>query len=244
MYHNIAEETGFNTVSVQNFINHMECLAEQNYNVVSFDLYTSLINENKLIPGTIALTFDDAYTSFAEIVIPILEKYKYPAIVFVPVSFVGKYNEWDQQLSDKKIPVLSWEKLKAITDNSLITIGAHGFSHQALSALSPDEIMYEIAESKKLIEQELHAGVDYFSYPYGQNRHFNSFAVNCLMENGYKAACSTNWNNHNAAKSIFKLNRIEIEPGDTVADFQKKIKIKFHIKYFKQLVKNVLAKLR
>lgn len=242
MYHNIAEETGFNTVSTQNFINHIKYLAEQNYNVVSFDLYTRLINENKLTPNTIALTFDDAYTSFAEIVIPVLERYRYPAIVFVPVGFVGKYNEWDQQFSDKKIPVLSWEKLKAITGNSLVTIGAHGFSHRPLSALSPDEITYEIAESKKLIELELHTRVDYFSYPYGQYKHFNSFAVDCLREKGYKAACSTNWNNHNTAKSIFKLNRIEIEPGDTVAVFQKKLKSKFHIKYFKQMVKNVLAK--
>ena len=243
MYHNIAEEAGFNTVSRQNFINHMAYLAEQHYNVVSFDLYISLIKENKLTPGTITLTFDDAYASFDEIVIPVIEKFRYPAIVFVPVGFVGKFNEWDKQLSDKKIEILSWGKLKAIASNSLVTIGAHGFSHRALSTLSGNEIAYEIAESKKLIEQELHTRVDFFSYPYGQYRHFNSFAVNYLREKGYKAACSTNWNNHNTANTIFKLNRIEIEPGDTVADFQKKLTAKFHIKYFKQRMKNVLAKL-
>jgi peptidoglycan/xylan/chitin deacetylase (PgdA/CDA1 family) len=221
----------------------MEFLAKQNYNVISFDLYTSLIEENKLTQGTIALTFDDAYSSFSEIVLPVLEKYKYPAIVFVPVGFTGKYNEWDRQISDKKIAVLSWEKLRDITSNSLVTIGAHGYSHRALSALSPDEIAFEIVESKKLLEHELQKTVNYFSYPYGQYRDFNSFAVNCLKENGYKAACSTNWNKHNNGKSVLKLNRIEIEPGDTVAIFQKKLTAKFHIKYFKQKIKNVLSKL-
>ena len=243
MYHNIAEDSGFNTVSIENFTKQMAYLAEQNYNVVSFDLYTRLVMENKLPRSTIALTFDDAYTSFLEIVIPVIERYKYPAIIFVPVGFVGSYNEWDRQLSKKKIAILSWEKLRTITSNSLVTIGAHGFSHRALATLSKKEINYEISESKKILEQELQTTIDFFSYPYGQYQHFNSSAINYLQEKKYKAACSTNWSNHNTSKSIFKLNRIEIEPGDTIVDFKKKLTAQYHIKYFKQKVKNVLAKI-
>ena len=239
MYHNMGDESGFNTIAKQNFIDQLDYLKTKNYTVVSFDTYIDHILKKSLDRDTVTFSFDDAYKSFADIAVPVLEQYHYPAILFIPAGFVGKYNQWDENLTAIKIPVMSWHELASVSANPLVTIGSHGLSHQALSSLSESEIEKEIAESKKMIEANLNISICYFSYPYGQFKHFNSAAIDALKKNNYRAACSTNWDRYNSAATIYKLNRIEVEPDDTLNDFQKKISGRHHIKHFKQIIKNL-----
>jgi peptidoglycan/xylan/chitin deacetylase (PgdA/CDA1 family) len=194
------------------------------------------------VKNIVTITFDDAYKSFFSQAIPVLTQYNYPAILFIPVGFVGQYNVWDSHLTDLRIPILSWDELNAISEIPFVRLGSHGLTHRPLSSLKHDEIFNEIAGSKKIIEEKLQIQVDYFSYPYGQYKHFNKNAIDALKKCDYKAACSTNWGRNNSTNDLYKLNRIEIEPKDSLHIFQEKLSRKFHIKRFKQIVKNVLHK--
>lgn len=66
----------------------------KNCNVVSLSALLELIEQGKEIPpGTVALTFDGGYEDFYRNAFPILQRFKLPATVFLPTSFIGT-NNW------------------------------------------------------------------------------------------------------------------------------------------------------
>lgn len=62
---------------------------------------------------------------------------------------------------------LSWEQIIELSNDDLVTIGAHTVSHKPLSKLSETEARKEIEDSKKLIEEKINKPVNHFAYPYG-----------------------------------------------------------------------------
>lgn len=90
MYHNIAEEPGFNTVSIANLKSQLEYLLKNNFKIVPLDVYLKSLDKKHNNPNTIVLTFDDAYTSFNEQVLPLLVELNVPATTFIPTGFIGK----------------------------------------------------------------------------------------------------------------------------------------------------------
>ncbi len=63
--------------------------------------------------------------------------------------------------------VMSWDDLRALTRDPLVTIGAHTIGHYALAKLSGDEALRQMVESVRRIEHELGRPCRHFSYPYG-----------------------------------------------------------------------------
>jgi len=241
MYHNIDIEEGFNTVSKSNFIRQIQFLKDNKFDFVQIETYVELIKENNLLKNNVTITFDDAYESYLNIVLPILEEHNIPSTVFVPVNFINKFNEWDRAITTPIFKILDPEKLNFLANNTLVTIGSHGMSHSSLGTLSKEKIIFEISESKKKLEQMLNVPIRYFSFPYGQKKDINAIAIGTLKDNGYLAACSTNWNRFNSPNDLFCLNRIEIEPNDDPGSFERKVRSKYHPKFFKQVIKNLLS---
>jgi peptidoglycan/xylan/chitin deacetylase (PgdA/CDA1 family) len=108
MYHHIAEQPGFNTVSRLHFQEQMDWLSQNKYEVVTMDAYVQGLRSGQLPPNRVTITFDDAYISYKEIALPILRSHGFPSTVFVPTNFVGKSNVWD----DGAIPIMDWQALK------------------------------------------------------------------------------------------------------------------------------------
>ncbi len=62
---------------------------------------------------------------------------------------------------------LSWDEVRGLDANPLVTIGAHTLTHPALSQIGEAEASYEMAESRRVIAQELGERPRHFAYPYG-----------------------------------------------------------------------------
>ena len=62
---------------------------------------------------------------------------------------------------------MDWTQLKKLASDPLVTIGAHSFTHPALSRLSESEAYHEIAQSKSVLETALERPVTHFAYPFG-----------------------------------------------------------------------------
>jgi len=62
--------------------------------------------------------------------------------------------------------MMTWEDLRSL-DPGLITIGSHTLSHPILPRLTPDELEFELRESRHLLEQRLNRAVEFFCYPNG-----------------------------------------------------------------------------
>ena len=62
---------------------------------------------------------------------------------------------------------MSWDELRELAQDPLVTIGAHTKSHFALAKLPEADTRAEIADSVARIERELGRPCRHFSYPYG-----------------------------------------------------------------------------
>ncbi len=63
--------------------------------------------------------------------------------------------------------IMSWDELRTLAADPLVTIGAHTHRHVAVVGLSEGEARAEIAESVERIARELGRPCRHFSFPYG-----------------------------------------------------------------------------
>lgn len=167
MYHDVVKERGKHSVwfdtTEEEFEQQMNSLAVQGISAISLDqLYRHLTAGEPVPEKSIVLTFDDNYQGFYDVALPILERYQFPAAMFVHTKFVG----------DKKgyHPKMDWPTLKTLVANKLITIGSHTVTHpDDITKLSLEEQQKELADSKATLEQELGKPIPYLAYPDGKN---------------------------------------------------------------------------
>ena len=237
MYHNVDEKAGFNTVSAENFERQLRYV-QQHWQLTDMNTY---VRECHTHPNLATVTFDDAYSCIITHVLPIIQELDIPITVFVPVSFIGKHNEWDKNLSDyQKINILSWSEIEKLSQDSHITFGSHGMSHTSFGKLSGNQIESELKESKEILETHLQRKVDYFAFPYGQRKDFGCATPELLYEVGYKAAMTTLWRRHNRSENSYLLRRIEVKPTDNMADFQRFMSRKIDFRFIKQEIKSLI----
>jgi hypothetical protein len=62
----------------------------------------------------------------------------------------------------------SWEELRELTRDQLITIGGHTVTHPSLRDLEEDRAIAEIINGRRRLEAQLDIAVSHFAYPYGE----------------------------------------------------------------------------
>lgn len=236
MYHNIGHTPGFYTVAADAFRQQMQYVSEH-YSVVDADTYIATIQQTgRNNPRQVAVTFDDAYSSYAELAMPVMEQFKVPSALFVSTDFLGKTNEWDAPKN--RHPIMTGHGLQLAAQNPLVTIGAHSKSHRPLARVMPEELTTELIESKRILEQLITIPVHYLAYPFGQpSIDLNRRVIDAVKQAGYRAAFSTDYAIANRQKDCFALHRIEVSPKDSLEDFKARFK-PFQVRYFKQQLKN------
>jgi len=90
---------------------------------------------------------------------------------------------------------LSWEHLKEMSHDRIVTIGAHGKNHMALSALNESDAFEEILGSKKRLEEQLQIKINHFAYPYGSENEFTKRDVKFVARAGFKTAVTIHQGN-------------------------------------------------
>ncbi len=63
--------------------------------------------------------------------------------------------------------MLTWDELREMARDPLVTIGAHGVTHRRLSRLDDESARRELADGRARIEAELGRPVRHLAYPYG-----------------------------------------------------------------------------
>lgn len=62
---------------------------------------------------------------------------------------------------------LSWDELKQLSHDPLVTIGSHSVRHVPLNRLSSNDLEHELMASKIKIESHLNQTVQHFAFPFG-----------------------------------------------------------------------------
>ncbi len=179
MYHDILpKKEVFFDVTPKELAADFELIKSKGLTPISLDqLIIHLRTGSPLPEKPILLSFDDGYGGHYEYVFPLLKKYKYPAVFSVYTKNMG--------INTGRSHV-TWEQLKTMTADSLVTIAAHSKTHPPdLTKLSTEELLLEIVESKKLLEENLGKSIQYFTYPTGKN---DARVRKIVRESGYIAA--------------------------------------------------------
>lgn len=155
----------------------------------------------------VLLTFDDGYVNNLTEALPVLEAERCPATVFVLPGRFGGTNEWDQaHLPEaQRDPLMTLEQMKALTDSAWVTLGSHGMVHRKVSALSDDEIRYELQESYRILQSELgDRFLPVFAYPWGD---YSEHAIALLEESPYRFAFTVENGQWRGGLDRFKIPR-------------------------------------
>jgi peptidoglycan/xylan/chitin deacetylase (PgdA/CDA1 family) len=108
--------------------------------------------------------------------------------------------------------LMSWDEIRAIAKNPLVTIGAHTVNHYNLKRLFEDKARREINDVSKILEIELGERPRHMAYPYGYAKAVGSREVALAREAGYVSAVTTRHGvlHANHAGHLHALPRISV----------------------------------
>lgn len=88
---------------------------------------------------------------------------------------------------------MSGDQAREMSQNKLVTIGAHTVNHLALRKLSESDAFAEMAESKKVLEKIISKPVKHFAYPYGTPNECGRREFALAGQTGFVSAVTMNY---------------------------------------------------
>ena len=86
---------------------------------------------------------------------------------------------------------LSWEQIIELSKDELVTIGGHTVNHLALNQLSEKEIINEILEANRIIEDKINRKIEHFAYPFGSRSEIMQHEFDIVKKLHFKTATTT-----------------------------------------------------
>ncbi|WP_051332485.1 polysaccharide deacetylase family protein [Cucumibacter marinus] len=127
---------------------------------------TDAIDKGTLPDRPVAITFDDGLADFEQHALPILDRFGFPATLYVAAGYVGGTARWLSDLGEGDRPMMDWQGIAGLKHRN-VEVGAHTLTHPQLDLLSPREARHEIHGGKRLIEDKTGMKVRSFAYPHG-----------------------------------------------------------------------------
>ncbi len=111
--------------------------------------------------------------------------------------------------------IMSWDDIRALAEDPLVTIAAHTCNHFALAKLPLEDATREIADSMARVSEELGKPCRHFSYPYGDEGSAGDREFEIARSLGVETAVTTRKGliNQSHAKAMTALPRLSLN-GD------------------------------
>ncbi len=191
---------------------HLAWLRRHGYMCVSLQEAVEMIQGRRpMADKAVALTFDDGFRDVLTRAVPILERARAPATLFVVAGRLGVPEPfpWLEHPTRFDRP-LTWEELQALAGHPLVSVGSHAWSHRRLSGLPVDEQERDIVQSKAALERHLGRPVRWFAYPYGHAGSFSDETIGCLQRLGFEAAFANIMGVNRVGDSPWMLKRTRV----------------------------------
>lgn len=217
MYHSVSEQAAPKyrpfAVSPVLFTQHLEYLGQQAYIPITVTQLIHARDGKAALPEKpVLLTFDDGMQDFYTEALPILQKYRFPATLYVVAGYMNSTSRWLQHEGEANRLMLTWEQLIEI-DASGIECGGHTLSHPQLDMIPLSRAREEIVRCKQILEEHLGHEIHSLAYPYG---YFNSAIKQEVQAAGYTSACTVKHEMCSEMTDRFALTRLMVEPTTRV----------------------------
>jgi len=194
-------------VSPDKFESQMDYLSSHGYTTISLDTLFAIFSKQVSSPSKpIVLTFDDGYIDFYTTVYPILRRFNFHAVSFIPTGLIGGSY------------YMNWSQIKEIAQSGLVTFENHTSSHANLAGLSYDQALKQMVDSKNELQSQTGYPVNFIAYPYGIS---NSLVQQAASAAGFVGALGT-W--YGKADGIYmNMPRIKVSGFWSIEEFASRI---------------------
>ncbi|MGQ7248825.1 poly-beta-1,6-N-acetyl-D-glucosamine N-deacetylase PgaB [Halomonas sp. V046] len=217
-YHDIRDRVASNgdpdqfAISTQNLTRQFDWLRDNEFNVVSLDQVISASEGGQpLPPNPVMLSFDDGLESFYTHLFPLLQAYRYPAVVAVVTNWIENPETAVEYGSETFTSdnFMTWDQVREMSDSGLVEIASHSHDLHRGTLANPqgnslpaattreylpqaadyeddaqylDRIQADLNRSAELIEQHTGKAPRVMVWPYGAySRTTNTLAINAGM---------------------------------------------------------------
>ena len=177
-------------------------------------------------PGkTLAVTFDDGYSSVIERAFPMLSRLGLPGTVFVPTALFGRpgpmcwpgTDRWLGTPHEDRLRSMSWSDLESLADAGW-EVGSHARTHSRLTQLDDEPLEAELRGSRADCEDRLGRPCRSIAYPYGD---VDARVVRAARRAGYTAAAALPMRLHR--RRPLEWPRVGIYRNDPFPRFKAKV---------------------
>ena len=192
-FHKIGEPPpgGWTTwfyIPEETFIRQLTYLEANGWQVIDQSRFLKGLEDPESLPRRSALlTFDDGYRSMRTVALPLLKRFGFPSILFVPTNYIGGRDTFGSGRNPSEL-ICDWDDLKVLESEG-ISIQSHGASHRHFSEMNLEEQKAELLHSKAALEDGLGHPVEIFAFPYGDDGANPEALRKELEQAGYRAAC-------------------------------------------------------
>jgi len=224
-YHTLKQQ------DVGRFERQMAYLATKCCTVKVSEIMTAPPNGSKVIVGVM---FDDAFVSFRDNALSILQKYRLPAAVSVPTGNLGKPPNWalEGDCHDADEIVMNEEQLVEL-DKTGYEILSHTVSHPDLTRIDDVKLEDELERSKQTLERIVGRDIIAVCYPHGAH---NDKVCKAAERLGYQIGFCVEPYSVDSSPNSFQIGRFKVSPTDSILKFKLKLIGAYEIvKYFRRL---------
>ncbi len=174
-----------------------------------------------------AVTFDDGFANFRHDVLPLLERYRIPATLFVATRYVDShepypFDHWGLK-NQGRVPSIAWRpitwaELGECLESSLVSVGSHSHSHYNAINLGAEQLAEEAVVSRESLKTHLGAvHSSCYAYPYGASRlgQVTPAYMEAVRKAGYSMAVTTDLGLAGPNTPRFQIPRVEVHTYDS-----------------------------
>ena len=172
------------------------------------DLKVTVIAPEAIASGqpparSVALTFDDGYSSHYEIAFRLMAEFSVSGTFFLITSRVGTGEFLDWRMATEMA-------------RAGMRFGSHAHKHVVLTTLNQQRLKEELRVSRRMLQDRLSCAIQVLAVPYGFcDRH----VLDAAWESGYQAVCTSRpWP---AQEGERVLPRVAVSLQTSVREFQK-----------------------
>jgi peptidoglycan/xylan/chitin deacetylase (PgdA/CDA1 family) len=163
--------------------------------------------------GGVVVTFDDGYRDFADAALPLLVRYRVPAVLYLATGLVAEEGGGREGIS--------WSALREAVATGLVAVGSHTHSHADLSRAAPEVCEEEMRRSKGLIEERLGVACRHFAHPYA----VTSPAADRAARRYFDSAAPHAWRTNRRGRiDPYRLGRTPVLRSDGRALFRARVR--------------------
>lgn len=241
MYHSVSENLfgkshpyfQINTTP-EVFAQQMRWLRCAGYHSLSVTELLRALENGEDVSKAVVITFDDGYRDFYTDAMDAIRQCGLKATIYLATDRIK-----DHSLRFEGVDYLTWREVRELHKEG-IEFGSHTVTHPDLRSLGPEQIEYELAYSKEMIEDKLGVATESFAYPYAfpeQDRQFTKYMEDVLSNCGFENGVCTMLGRASATKNRFFLPRIPVNSWDDEKFFLAKLEGGYDWMHWPQSVK-------